>query len=117
MTLDINVKKLKKNAFRYSKVKGETASRVRCPGGEIDVDSLQRVVDIAQRDDKPLYDMLAFLRFRKVKARLSLDDALLMLDVLDEYLFEIEYLRLAVDECQKRDAVARLKLGVLIQRV
>ena len=42
MTLDINVKKLKKNAFRQSKVRGETASRVRCPGGEIDVDSISQ---------------------------------------------------------------------------
>ena len=43
-TTDTNLKKLKKNAYRVSKVRGETASRVRCPGGEIDVDSLQRVV-------------------------------------------------------------------------
>lgn len=34
--LDINIKKLKKNAYRVSKVRGETASRVRVPGGEID---------------------------------------------------------------------------------
>ena len=47
--LDINLKKIKKNAYRYSKVRGETTSRVRCPGGEIDVDSLQRVVDIARK--------------------------------------------------------------------
>lgn len=50
--LDFNMKKLKKNAYRYSKVRGETASRVRCPGGEIDVDSLQRVVDIARKYGK-----------------------------------------------------------------
>ena len=31
--MDINVKKLKKNAFRVSKVRGETASRIRMPGG------------------------------------------------------------------------------------
>ena len=29
---DMNMKKLKKNAFRYSKVRGETASRIRIPG-------------------------------------------------------------------------------------
>ena len=34
--LDINIGKLKKNAFRYSKVRGETASRIRIPGGVID---------------------------------------------------------------------------------
>ena len=31
--MDINTKKLKKNAFRVSKVSGLTASRVRVPGG------------------------------------------------------------------------------------
>ena len=31
--MDINTKKLKKNAFRVSKVRGLTASRVRVPGG------------------------------------------------------------------------------------
>lgn len=45
--LDINMKKIKKNAFRQSKVRGETASRVRCPGGVIDASSLLRVVEIA----------------------------------------------------------------------
>ena len=34
--LDVNVGKLKKNAFRYSKVRGETASRIRIPGGLCD---------------------------------------------------------------------------------
>lgn len=32
--MDINTKKLKKNAFRVSKVRGITASRVRVPGGK-----------------------------------------------------------------------------------
>lgn len=32
MIQDVNVKALKKNAFRYSKVRGETASRIRIPG-------------------------------------------------------------------------------------
>ena len=47
--LDINVGKLKKNAFRYSKVRGETASRVRIPGGVIDAASLDKVVQIAEK--------------------------------------------------------------------
>ena len=47
--LDINLKKLKKNAFRYSKVRGETASRIRIPGGVIDAKSLGRVVEIAEK--------------------------------------------------------------------
>ncbi len=47
--LDINVKKLKKNAYRVSKVRGETASRVRVPGGEIDTDSLAKIIEIATK--------------------------------------------------------------------
>ena len=47
--LDINLGKLKKNAFRYSKVRGETASRIRIPGGVIDAKSLGRVVEIAEK--------------------------------------------------------------------
>ena len=57
MARDVNVKKLKKNAFRQSKVRGETASRVRCPGGEIDVESLQRVVDIATKYGKGMVNI------------------------------------------------------------
>ena len=48
MTRDINVKKLKKNAFRYSKHRGETASRVRMPGGLVSAASLTRVAKIAE---------------------------------------------------------------------
>ncbi|MBR5346265.1 MAG: sulfite reductase subunit C [Deltaproteobacteria bacterium] len=43
-----NVKKLKKNAFRYSKHRGETASRVRMPGGLVSAASLTRVAKIAE---------------------------------------------------------------------
>ena len=46
---DINVKALKKNAFRQSKVYGETASRVRIPGGLIGANDMQRIVDIANK--------------------------------------------------------------------
>lgn len=45
---DINVKSLKKNAFRQSKVRGKTASRVRVPGGLISAESMGRMVEIAQ---------------------------------------------------------------------
>ena len=43
--MDINTKKLKKNAFRVSKVRGLTASRVRVPGGCCNADVMQQVVD------------------------------------------------------------------------
>ena len=43
MGMDVNLKKLKKNAFRYSKVRGETASRVRIPGGVIGAKSMLRI--------------------------------------------------------------------------
>ena len=47
--MDINTKKLKKNAFRVSKVRELTASRVRVPGGCCNADVMQQVVDIAAR--------------------------------------------------------------------
>lgn len=55
--LDINVGKLKKNAFRYSKVRGETASRIRIPGGVIDADSLAKVVEIAEKYGQGVIDL------------------------------------------------------------
>ena len=56
-TLDVNVGKMKKNAFRYSKVRGETASRVRIAGGVIDSKSLGRVVEIAEKYGKGVIDI------------------------------------------------------------
>ena len=47
--MDINTKKLKKNAFRVSKVRGLTASRVRVPGGCCNADVMQQIVDIARK--------------------------------------------------------------------
>ena len=47
--MDINVKKLKKNAFRVSKVRGETASRIRMPGGYIDAESLKRIAEVVDK--------------------------------------------------------------------
>jgi anaerobic sulfite reductase subunit C len=55
--LDINVGKLKKNAFRYSKVRGETASRIRIPGGVIDSASLGKVVEIAEKYGNGVIDI------------------------------------------------------------
>jgi anaerobic sulfite reductase subunit C len=49
MGQDINVKRLKKNAFRYSKVRGETASRVRIPGGLVSAESMVRITQIAEK--------------------------------------------------------------------
>lgn len=48
MIQGVNVKALKKNAFRYSKVRGETASRVRVPGGLVSAKSMARIVEIAE---------------------------------------------------------------------
>ena len=45
---DVDVKALMKNAFRQSKVHGETASRVRVPGGVISAESLEKIVHIAE---------------------------------------------------------------------
>lgn len=48
MGLDINTKKLKKNAFRVSKQRGIGASRIRVPGGYLDAEVLGMVQEIAQ---------------------------------------------------------------------
>lgn len=45
--MDINTKKLKKNAFRITKVRGYTASRVRVPGGSLNAEHLLRLHEIA----------------------------------------------------------------------
>ena len=46
--MDINTKKLKKNAFRVSKHRGETASRVRVPGGYLNAELLSQIQEIAE---------------------------------------------------------------------
>lgn len=46
--MDINTKKIKKNAFRVTKVRGFTASRVRVPGGHLNAEILEKVAKIAR---------------------------------------------------------------------
>ena len=46
--MDVNTGKLKKNAFRVTKERGLTASRVRVPGGRMDAKYLAVIQDIAQ---------------------------------------------------------------------
>lgn len=48
MIQDIDVKAMKKNAFRVSKERGMTASRVRVPGGLVSAKSMARIVEIAE---------------------------------------------------------------------
>ena len=45
--MDINTKKLKKNAFRITKTRGITASRVRVPGGHLKEEYLGLIQEIA----------------------------------------------------------------------
>lgn len=47
--MDINTKKLKKNAFRVSKVRGITASRIRVPGGYLKAELLEKIQEISQK--------------------------------------------------------------------
>ncbi len=47
--MDINTKILKKNAFRVTKSRGITASRIRVPGGHLDAQYLSMIQDISQR--------------------------------------------------------------------
>lgn len=46
--MDINIKKLKKNAFRITKDRNVTASRIRIPGGHLDAAYLSMIQNIAQ---------------------------------------------------------------------
>lgn len=46
--MDINTKKLKKNAFRITKEREKTASRIRVPGGHLDAKLLGEIQKIAQ---------------------------------------------------------------------
>lgn len=46
--MDVNTKKLKKNAFRVTKKRGLTASRVRVPGGHLDAKYLSMIQNIAE---------------------------------------------------------------------
>lgn len=49
MSLDIDAGKLKKNAFRVSKVRNIGASRIRVPGGCIDANLLGKIQEIAEK--------------------------------------------------------------------
>ena len=46
--MDINTKKLKKNAFRVTKHRGITASRIRVPGGHLNAKYLGLIQEIAE---------------------------------------------------------------------
>ena len=45
--MDVNTKLLKKNAFRVTKHRGITASRVRVPGGALQAEYLLKIYEIA----------------------------------------------------------------------
>lgn len=45
--MDVNIKKLRKNAFRVTKERGITASRIRVPGGRMDAKYLADIQNIA----------------------------------------------------------------------
>lgn len=47
--MDINTKTLKKNAFRITKKRGLTASRIRVPGGHLDAKYLGLIQEIAEK--------------------------------------------------------------------
>lgn len=47
--MDINIKKLKKNAFRVTKRRGYTASRIRVPGGKMEAKYLDTIQEIAEK--------------------------------------------------------------------
>lgn len=49
MRIDINTKKVKKNAFRITKHRGKTALRIRVPGGHLEVKYFDIIKDIAEK--------------------------------------------------------------------
>lgn len=55
MGLDVNTKKLKKNAFRVSKVRGIGASRIRVPGGYLDAEVLGMVQEMRRPTGTAMY--------------------------------------------------------------
>ena len=46
--MDINTKILKKNAFRVTRQRGMTASKIRVPGGHLDAKYLSQIQHIAE---------------------------------------------------------------------
>ena len=48
MSQDINTKKVKKNAYRVTKARGKTASRIRVPGGHLKAELLRDIQAIAE---------------------------------------------------------------------
>ncbi len=49
MSLDLNRKKVTKNAFRITKMRNSTAIRIRVPGGHLSAEDLRAAADIAER--------------------------------------------------------------------
>ena len=47
--MDMNTKALKKNAFRVTKQRGVTASRIRVPGGHLEAKYLSVLQEIAEK--------------------------------------------------------------------
>ena len=47
--MDIDTKALKKNAFRVTKVRGVTSSRIRVPGGLLKAEYLGKIQEIAEK--------------------------------------------------------------------
>lgn len=47
--MDLNTKAIKKNAFRVTKKRGITASRIRVPGGHLDAELLGMIQEISQK--------------------------------------------------------------------
>jgi dissimilatory sulfite reductase (desulfoviridin) alpha/beta subunit len=73
--MDVNTKKLKKNAFRVTKKRGLTASRIRIPGGHLEAKYLGIIQDIAERygDGSAHYRLTLFGRTGKRNPRLGVD--------------------------------------------
>ena len=75
------------------------------------------LVDVIERDDVALEDVLALLGLGQLVAGATGDDVFLVLDVVEENLLQREHARGAVHQGQHVAAEAHLQLGVLEQLV
>ena len=80
-------------------------------------DDLNDLVDVVERDDVALEDVLALLGLGQLVAGAAGDDVLLVLDVVEEDFLQGQHARGAVHQGQHVGAEAHLQLGVLVQLV
>ena len=75
------------------------------------------LVDVIERDKQAFQDMSALLGLAQVVARAADDNVLLVLDIVEQHLFERKRVGNAVHKSKHVDAPAHLELRVLVQLI